>query len=145
MAQCVVARLLQPRAEGKGRGKGLRQARRRFAEMLNKPSLQCTPYGQVAKQLEVDTDSGPVHVDYVCPHAWLYIACIQCQLFAQFPTRCLSQGLPGQGDLAGSICIYSDEVQPGNVLRPDRGRNCLAVYGGHQRNARFFRSRGSGG
>ena len=67
------------------------------------------------------TDSGPVHVDYVCPHAWLYIACLQCQTFAQFLTGCLSQGLPGQGDLAGSICIYADEAQPGNVLRPDRG------------------------
>ena len=72
VTQSAAAKLLQPR--GKGRGKGLRQARRRFAEMLKKPSLQCTPYGQVVKQLEVDTDSGPVHVDYVCPHAWLYIA-----------------------------------------------------------------------
>ena len=96
VTQRVAARLLQPRAEGKGRGKGLRQARRRFAEMLKKPSLQCTPYGQVVKQLEVDTDSGPVHVDYVCPHAWLYIARFQRQLFAQFLTGRLSQGLPGQ-------------------------------------------------
>ena len=132
VTQSVAARLLQPRAEGECRGKGfsLRQARRRFAEMLKKPSLQCTPYGQVVKQLEVDTDSGPVHVDYVCPHAWLYIACFPCQVFAQFLTGCLSQGLPGQGDLAGSICIYSDEAQPGNVLRPDRGRSFLAVYWG---------------
>ena len=140
VTQSAAARLLQPR--GKGRGKGLRQARRRFAEMLKKPSLQCTPYGQVVKQLEVDTDSGPVHVDYVCPHAWLYIACLQCQLFAQFLTGCLSQGLPGQGDLAGSICIYSDEAQPGNVLRPDRGRNFLAVYWGITEMPDFFRSRG---
>ena len=98
VTQRVAARLLQPRAEGKGRGKGfsLRQVRRRFVEMLKKPSLQCTPYGQVVKQLEVDTESGPVHVAYVCPHAWLYIARFQRQLFAQFLTGRLSQGLPGQ-------------------------------------------------
>ena len=111
--------------------------------MLKKPSLQCTPYGQVVKQLEVDTDSGPVHVDYVCPHAWLYIACFQCQLFAQFLTGCLSQGLPGQGDLAGSICIYYDEAQPGNVLRPDRGEELPGSVLGHQRNARFLQAQGA--
>eukprot|EP00974_Lingulodinium_polyedra_P072384 7005419-Lingulodinium_polyedra.AAC.1 len=48
-----------------------------------------------------------------------------CTLLAYSPW-CLSQGLPGQGDLAGSICIYYDEVQPGNVLRPDKGRSFLA-------------------
>ena len=110
--------------------------------MEKKPSLQCTPYGPLVKQLEVDTDSGPEQLDYVCPHSWLYLVCLQCEVFSQFLTGCLSQGLPGQGDLAGSICIYSDEVQPGNVLRPDRGRSFLAVYWGVKEAPDFFRSRG---
>eukprot|EP00974_Lingulodinium_polyedra_P022899 2209521-Lingulodinium_polyedra.AAC.1 len=41
-------------------------------------------------------------------------------------------------DLAGSICIYSDEVQPGNVLRPDKGRSFLAVYWGVTELPDFF-------
>ena len=75
VTQSAAARLMQPREKGKGNGKGcsLRQARRKFADMLKKPSLQSTPYGQVVNQLEVDTDSGPLQLDYVCPHAWLYI------------------------------------------------------------------------
>ena len=78
-----VARLLQPRAKGKGVGKGfsLRQARRRCAE-LAKPSPYITPYGTVVKQLMVGTEIGPVQLDYPCPHAWLYVACIQCHTVA---------------------------------------------------------------
>ena len=118
----------------------LRQARRRLAELVKQPSLQGTPYGKVVKQLMVDTDeSGPVQLDYICPHAWLYFACLQCHTFAQFLIGCLSQGLPGQEALAGSICIYSDDVQPGNVLRPDRGRSFLAVYWGVKEMPDFFR------
>ena len=116
--QSAAARLLQPRETGKGKGKGcsLRQARRKFADMLKKPSLQSTPYGQVVKQLEVDTSSGPLQLDYVCPHAWLYYVCSQCPPFANFFIGFLSQGVPGPGYLAGSICICADKVQPGSVL-----------------------------
>ena len=78
----------------------------------------------------------------VCPHAWLYYICSQCQPFAKFFIKFLSQGLSGQGDLAGSICIYSDDVVPGNVLRPDIGRSFLAVYWGVKEMPDFYRSRG---
>ena len=144
MAQRAAARLLKPSGQRPAKGKGcsLRQARRKFADMLKKPSLQSTPYGQVVNQLEVDTDSGPLQLDYVCPHAWLYIVCLQCRLYAGFLTGCLGQGLPGQRELAGSICIYSDEAQPGNVLRPDKGRSFLAMYWGIKEMPDFFRSRG---
>ena len=73
VTQSAAARMLQPRGKGKGKGKGssLRQARRKFAALVHKPSLQSTPYGQVVKQLEVDTGNGPVQLDYVCPHSWL--------------------------------------------------------------------------
>ena len=75
VTQSAAARLMQPGEKGKGNGKGcsLRQARRKFAGMPKNPSLQSTPYGQVVKQLEVDTDSGPLQLDYAGPHAWLYI------------------------------------------------------------------------
>ena len=69
----LFARLLQPRAKGKGVGKGfdLRQARRKCGELVKQPSRQITPYGTVVKQFMVDTESGPVQLDYICPHAWL--------------------------------------------------------------------------
>ena len=78
VSNSAAARLLQPRAKGKGVGKGhsLRQARRRFDERVKQPSLQGTPYGKLVKQLMVDTDeSGPMQLDYICPHAWLHFAC----------------------------------------------------------------------
>jgi len=143
VSNSAAARLLQRRAKGVGKGHSLRQARCRLADLVKQPSLQGTPYGKVVKQLMVDTDeSGPVQLDYICPHAWLYFACLQCHKFAQFLIGCLSQGLPGQEALAGSMCIYSDDVQPGNVLCPDRGRSFLAVYWGVKEMPDFFRSRG---
>ena len=86
VSNSVVARLLQPRAKGKGVGKGfsLRQARRGDAELVNKPSLQNTPYGTVVNQLMVGTEIGPVQLNRICPHAWLYFACLQCHTFAHF-------------------------------------------------------------
>ena len=67
VSNSVVARLLQPRAKGKGVGKGysLSHARRRRAELVKQPSLQSTPYGAVVKQLMVDTESGPVQLGYI--------------------------------------------------------------------------------
>ncbi len=58
MSNRVVARLLQPRAKGKGVGNdfSLRQARRRCAELAKQPSLQSTPYGAFDKQLMVDAE-----------------------------------------------------------------------------------------
>jgi len=145
VTQSAAARLLRPR-KGKGRGKGncfsIRQARRRFAELVTRPSLEWTPYGHLVKQLEVETDRGPEQLDYVCPHAWLYYVCSQCPQFAHFLIGSLSQGLPGPGGLAGGICIYSDDVQPGNVLRPDKGRSFLAVYWGVKEMPDYYRSRG---
>ena len=41
-----------------------------------------------------------------------------------------------------NVLWYADEVQPGNVLRPDRGRSFLAVYWGVKEAPDFFRSRG---
>ena len=112
VTQSAAARLLQPTVKGKGKvwGSSLRQGRRKCGALVHKPSLMSTPYGQVVKKMEVDTVNGPVQLDYVCPHSWLYVACSMCQPFARFLTGCLSQGLPGQETFAGSICIYSDEV-----------------------------------
>ena len=64
VSNSAAARLLQPRAKGKGVGKGhsLRQARRRFTDLVKQPSLQSTPYGTVVKQLMVDTDSWTISV-----------------------------------------------------------------------------------
>ena len=106
VTQSAAARLLQPTVKGKGKGKGssLRQARRKFAALVYKPSLQSTPYGQVVKEMEVDTVNGPVQLDYVCPFVWVDHACLQCQVYAKFLTGCLSQGLPGQADIACSSC-----------------------------------------
>ena len=87
VGQSAAARLLKR----KGKGGSLRNARRRFADLVQKPSRESTPYGDVVKKFEVVTDSGPVQLDYICPHAWLYFACLQCQTFAQFLIGSLSQ------------------------------------------------------
>ena len=59
VSNSVAARLLQPKAKGKGVGKGhsFSHARRRCAELVNQPFLQSTPYGTVVKQSMVGTES----------------------------------------------------------------------------------------
>ena len=95
-----------------------------------------TPYGRVLKTCAVaGTDGSEVAIPYVCPFAWLYRVCEACPHFV----RLLRASLGAEG--RGSIVIYHDETQPGNVRRPDVGRKFLALYWGIVELPDWFQSR----
>ena len=140
VCESAAARLTQPtharsRGRGQGRGISVRTARRMLSARSRSAISQTTPYGDVLKAFEISASSGPMKVHYVCPHAWLHLVCSSSPRFGEFLVERLGHGLQG------SICIYSDEVMPGNALRPDRGRQFLAIYWGIPQMPDWFRSR----
>ena len=130
ISQSAAARLIY-----RSSGPSLRSVRRKFRESVEWALAQTTPYGDVLKSIAICIDDRPWQLPYVCPYAWLFLACSMSQCFAQLLVATQSQGLPG------SICIYSDEVTPGNALRPDAGRQFLSIYWGVSQLPDWFRSR----
>ena len=158
VSQSAAARLLQQphgqqKRQTKRPGTSLRHARRRFNRIVEQHCVANTAYGPVVKHFDIDlSDGGQMQVEYLCPFAWMHYLCVQCSAWAQFLSRMCGQGSPGQDmrdgqgspgqDLRGSVCIYSDDVMPGNVLRPDKGRSFLALYWGIVELPDWWRSRG---
>ena len=158
VSQSAAARLLQQphgqqKRQTKRLGTSLRHARRRFNRIVEQHCVANTAYGPVVKHFDIDlSDGGQMQVEYLCPFAWMHYLCVQCSAWAQFLSRMCGQGSPGQDmrdgqgspgqDLRGSVCIYSDDVMPGNVLRPDKGRSFLALYWGIVELPDWWRSRG---
>ena len=81
-----------------------------------------TIYGRLGKTLVV----GTMRITYNCPFAFLRCAAERSAHFEHFLTQRLALG--PNGARVGRICIYCDEVAPGNALRPDFGRKYHAIY-----------------
>ncbi len=118
-----------------GVGRSMRHARRKMAEKLSFAQSSQTPYGRVLKSFEIEAEGKPLEVSYLCPHAWLYLLCERSPPFAKFLLAALGPGM------AGSMALYTDEVTPGNPMRPDRGRQFLCVYWAIPEFPDWFRSR----
>ncbi len=81
-----------------------------------------TPYGSLRKSLSLQGEDGQsIKVQYICPMAVLYLAASRCASLAPFLDECL-RAKPGR------IVLYCDEVRPGSLLRPDKGRSYQAFY-----------------
>lgn len=95
--------------------------RRQVAEAISAHANTETPYGRVMQVLEFDTPTGLVRLPFIDPFALLHVVCAVCQSFATF----LRDSLP---DGSAHFIVYMDEVKPGNVLRPDKGRQTWCLY-----------------
>ena len=80
-----------------------------------------TPYGTAMKEMDVEGTLGTVKVDYICPFALLFHLASMSSEFASLLLSCLNRE-------SAKICIYCDEVVPGNVFRPGKNRGIQAVY-----------------
>ena len=109
-----------------------------------------TPYGNLIKEIQLPVEAEPgvepemLMLKYVCPFAYLCQLCQVCQGFVGFLKEHVSmnaskfraqhrEGAEPYGaepfrDPPARIAIYLDEVTPGNVHRPDKGRCYTAVY-----------------
>ena len=81
-----------------------------------------TPYGPVMKRLKVPHRlHGDVEVEFADPRALLWLEMKVSPAYSAF----LQQTLP---NWTSEIVVYSDDVRPGNVQRPDSGRLYYAYY-----------------
>ena len=92
-----------------------------------------TPYGTVVKQLNCGSRSLP----YICPFAFLFHVCSRSARFADLLRSSVGAG-------RGRMVMYVDEMRPGNVLRPDKGRSTQCVYWTLTNFPEYVRSRDTG-
>ena len=104
-------------------GKGSRSAARREAQSaIEEHALADTPYGRVVQRLDLGTPA-LCQWEYVNPFAYLYHLTRMSKGFSELMTATLGSA---QGPLR--IVLYIDEVNPGNPLRPDKGRSTQSIY-----------------
>jgi hypothetical protein len=88
-----------------------------------------TPYGKLQQSL----DAAPVpphtrqQLQVVHPLALLYVLLKTCVQFSDFVER-LHDANPSSAAKPWNLCLYSDEVTPGNQLLSDNKRKIQAVY-----------------
>ena len=86
-----------------------------------------TPYGPLFKELEAEQEPLPdmsaaaptqyIKIKYVCPFALLWLLCTESALFYDIFGASL-QTVPETGNKAvGRLCIYFDDITPGNARR----------------------------
>eukprot|EP00969_Alexandrium_andersonii_P307307 13584191-Alexandrium_andersonii.AAC.1 len=112
VAKKTLAQLLSSLGDEETRA--ARTQRADVADAVSEHARANTPYGTVVKQLEI-TDG--FTLPYICPFALLFYLCTVSSEFAELVQRSVATS---GGD--GRLIMYADEVRPGNVLRPDKGR-----------------------
>ena len=101
-----------------------------------------TPYGPVIQIHDLGPKVG--EQQFAHPFSLLWTLCAHSEHFFDFLTNNFASGTPqahpngsaiasglaagGHTRQYGRICIYADETTPGNVHRPDKGRQYMAAY-----------------
>ena len=87
-----------------------------------------TPYGPILKSWELEAvKHHAIKVDFFSPAAMVWYGATQCQAMASFVERRL-QERPGSVAAPWGLIFYSDEITPGNQLKPNNSRKMQAVY-----------------
>ena len=88
-----------------------------------------TPYGPLWKELTGFTmkEGPPLKVSYIDPLALLWHACNQGGGFQEFLQNCAARN-PCSPAHPWDICLYVDEVSPGNQLKPVNERKLQVLY-----------------
>ena len=107
--------------------KGNKESKQRGWKQIREDAkfqTEATPYGPVFQHTECGADEEPI--GFIHPFALLYYLCEHSEVFYRFlkTNHTNSDGSAKEGRL----CIYADETTPGNVHRPDKGRQYMAVY-----------------
>mgnify|MGYP004139515181 CR=1 FL=1 len=80
------------------------------------------PYGKALRHIDVENRDGThLRVQYCCPRAFLWLCCLVSVAFKTF----LADHLP---DGRSRVCLYCDDVRPGNIHRPESARLYYSFY-----------------
>ena len=100
--------------------------RRQFSYAQSALAKTMTPYGQIVSTFLIDfVDKPNVKVEFVNPFAWIWYLSSICPEFVELMQKCVPPSS------AGRVIFYADEIKPGNVLTPDKGRNTMCLYWGY--------------
>ena len=91
---------------------------------------QNTPYGPLWNELDgfVMKDGAPLKITYLDPAALLWCSCEQGGGFQQAFVRDCAGKHPCSPAAPWDLCLYVDEVTPGNQLKPTNDRKLQVVY-----------------
>ena len=92
--------------------------KRKLAQDIAAAGQEQTPYGGVTKITEI----GDLRIPFLCPFACLHMLCNKSAAFMEFLHKCMASLHVGR------VCLYCDEVLPGNALRPDHSRAYYAFF-----------------
>ena len=100
-----------------------RSLQKAATQLENDLLAQETPHGPLIKSLRIDRPGlGPMTCDYADPKALLWASmCLSPQLTRLVVDQAAS-GRPCK------VVLATDDVKPGNALRPDKGRTYYALY-----------------
>ena len=120
---------------------GRREGEKKNLEERKAYREEKTPYGTVIQTFNVGSDTHPVDQEFVHPFALLWHLCAASVHFFDFLAEGYRQSAGGSAAAVPSgsategapqplwrIVLYADEATPGNVHRPDKGRQFMAVY-----------------
>ena len=88
-----------------------------------------TPYGPLWRSMSdlVMSEGAPLTLSYLDPAAMFWWACAQCRGFQEHMAQCAAKHTSNP-DHPWDLCIYCDEVSPGNQLKPQNDRKLQVVY-----------------
>lgn len=112
--------------EVRGGGLPLAFSRRTQARERHAAASVSTPYGPVVQTVTLPVRGGDVTLPVQAPLPMLYEAAKR-KPFADLLTKALARA-PGTAARPWSLILYSDEVTPGNALKPDNKRKIQSVY-----------------
>ena len=127
MSQSALAAVLREARDAPlpdaGRRADVRQARSAVI-------AQHTPYGPLVQSIELRGKSGAmVSIPVQHPWAMLHVVAKACPNFAGLLAS-TAAATPSSPSSPWGLCVYSDEVSPGNQLRHDNRRKMQVVYYG---------------
>lgn len=84
-------------------------------------------YGPIVKTMKVEATSGKVDLTYLCPAASLFHASLRCKGFGAVLSAQMAANVPSI-DKPWTVCLYADEISPGNQLKVHNARKLWAIY-----------------
>ena len=114
-AEALARKNLSEAARHSGGAGSVSNKRRKLTQAIAAAGQEQTPYGGVTKITEI----GDLRIPFLCPFACLHMLCNKSAAFMEFLHKCMASLHVGR------VCLYCDEVLPGNALRPD---HCRAYY-----------------
>ena len=115
----------------------VRTLRRDLQEQFEAVGNETTPYGKLMQHIDMGIPEAR-EVPFISPFALLFKVCRTSENFRNLLRSCV------RGNQHARLVFYSDDITPGNVLRPDTGRTMACCYWTLMEFPQWFRSRAHG-